>query len=208
MISISKNQIYIKKNNKMKILIYGFGRMGLTHYSILNSILENTEFYFVEPNWKVRFILKKNIKAKFFSSDDSFTHGFDLTVITAPPFTHKKILKKCLKRKDNLIFCEKPFGGHSHINSEIHKNVYIGYVLRFNPVVNWIKENINPESVISVDSKYLSSTIQKKPSGWRNSEFSGVLNEMGSHLIDLCNYLFDIRTYEIQQKKSNQLFRM
>ena len=34
----------------MKILIYGFGRMGLTHYAILNNLVSKTEFYFVDPN--------------------------------------------------------------------------------------------------------------------------------------------------------------
>ena len=41
----------------MKILIYGFGRMGLTHYSILNSLLNKSSFTFIEPNNKLRFLL-------------------------------------------------------------------------------------------------------------------------------------------------------
>ena len=39
--------------NKLKILIYGFGRMGLTHYSILNKLTTNSEFYIIEPDNKL-----------------------------------------------------------------------------------------------------------------------------------------------------------
>ena len=53
----------------MKILIYGFGRMGLTHFSILNGINPEIQFSVIEPNKLLRKILKKNINAKFNSND-------------------------------------------------------------------------------------------------------------------------------------------
>ena len=45
----------------MNVLIYGFGRMGLTHFTILNSIASEIKFTVVEPNNKYRYILKKNL---------------------------------------------------------------------------------------------------------------------------------------------------
>ena len=79
--------------------------------------------------------------------------------------------------------------------------MFVGYVLRFNPIVNWIKDNINPNDVVECYSEYLSNTIENKPTGWRNGAFSGVLNEMGSHILDMNNYLFDISGYQIQSKE-------
>ena len=170
--------------------------MGLTHYGILNSLV-NAEFTFIEPNSKFRFFLTKNIKANICSNDKAINKPFDLSIITTPPFAHTQILDNCLVRGDKSIFIEKPFGGFLN-NKEIKaKNIHIGYVLRFNPIIQWVKSNIDSSSVVSVEASYLSNTIVNKPRGWRNGNHSGVLNEMGSHIIDLCNYLFDIEKFEV-----------
>jgi predicted dehydrogenase len=186
----------------MKILIYGFGRMGLTHYAILNNLLPNAKFTFVDPNSLLNLISKKNIKGRFLKNDKSLSSNFDLTLITTPPFIHEQLVKNCIDRCDNRIFVEKPFGGHSNFKSDItNPNVYIGYVLRFNPVTQWVKNNIDPNDIIECHSEYLSNTIENKPKGWRNGAYSGVLNEMGSHIIDLNNYLFNIKDYKIESKE-------
>lgn len=184
----------------MKILIYGFGRMGLTHFSILNSLYPEIEFSVIEPNKILRTILKKNINAKFYSDDSSLEKAFDITLITTPPSIHLQLMKKSLKRGDKKIFVEKPFGGFSNTNFERTldiRSVFIGYVLRFNPCIQWIKSNINPNEIKSVHGQYLSNTIEKKPKGWRNGKFSGVCNEMGSHVIDLIQYITNENELEL-----------
>lgn len=186
----------------MKILIYGFGRMGLTHYAILNNLLPEAEFTFVDPNKILNLISKKNIKGKFLKSDKKLSSSFDLTLITTPPFIHEQLLNNCHKRGDKRIFVEKPFGGHSNVESNTKaSNVFIGYVLRFNPVVKWVKDNIIPDDIVECNSEYLSNTIENKPKGWRNGAYSGVLNEMGSHILDLNNFLFRIDDYVIKSKE-------
>lgn len=186
----------------MKILIYGFGRMGLTHYAILNNLLPEAEFTFVDPNKILNLISKKNIKGKFLKSDKKLSSNFDLTLITTPPFIHEQLLINSIKRGDKKIFVEKPFGGHSNVKSKTKvSNVFIGYVLRFNPVVKWVKDNINSNDIVECYSEYLSNTIENKPKGWRNGAFSGVLNEMGSHILDLNNFLFGIDDYVIESKE-------
>lgn len=180
-----------------RVLIYGFGRMGLTHFSILNQIIPTAKFTFVEPNNRLNFLLQNNIKASF-NVKDNFSENFDLSLITTPPFAHRTILEKCLTRGDKKIFVEKPFGGFTnHDCSYTYDKIYIGYVLRFNSVVNWIKNNIQSENIVEINAEYFSNTISSKPKGWRNGNFSGVLNEMGSHIIDLLNYLFDLNDFEI-----------
>ena len=47
----------------MEILIYGFGRMGITHYSILNGILPSANFTFIEPDYNRYPCLKLAIQA-------------------------------------------------------------------------------------------------------------------------------------------------
>ena len=68
----------------MKILIYGFGRMGLTHFSILNGLNPEIQFSVIEPNKLLRTILKKNINAKFYADDSTLKDAFDVTLITTP----------------------------------------------------------------------------------------------------------------------------
>ena len=177
---------------KLRVLIYGYGRMGLTHFSILRSLNKNINFTIVEPNDYLRILLQKNLDANFLSNDNKISEQFDITLITTPPTFHIPLLKNCLLRNDKRIFIEKPFGGYSNIKLEpeySNKEIFIGYVLRHNPCINWLKSNLDYSKIKSVHGQYLSNTIQKKPNGWRNSKYSGVLNEMGSHIIDLIKYL-------------------
>lgn len=184
----------------MKILIYGFGRMGLTHFSILNGLNSDHDFSVIEPNKILRTILKKNINATFYADDSSLKEAFDITLITTPPSIHLKLMKNSLKRGDRKIFVEKPFGGFSNTNLESISDlssVFIGYVLRFNPCIQWVKSNIDPKEIKSIHGQYLSNTIEKKPKGWRNGKFSGVCNEMGSHVIDLIQYIINEKELDL-----------
>ena len=192
----------------MKILIYGFGRMGLTHFSILNGIKPDIQFSVIEPNKILRKILKKNINAKFYADDSTLNNAFDITLITTPPSIHLQLLEKSLSRGDRKIFIEKPFGGHNNTNLEYTSklsSVYIGYVLRFNPCIQWVKNHINPQDIKSIHGQYLSNTIENKPTGWRNGPFSGVLNEMGSHVIDLIQYIVGNVQMEVLSSKTQSI---
>tara|TARA_B100001059_G_C17814501_1_gene574289 strand:+ start:326 stop:1231 length:906 start_codon:yes stop_codon:yes gene_type:complete len=190
----------------MNILIYGFGRMGLTHYSILNSLLTKPNITFVEPNNKLRSLLKGNVNCNIKPDDNDIKNSFDLTLITSPPHVHTELLMRAINRGDKKIFVEKPFGGHSNSEHDFRSdNIYIGYVLRHNPIVQWIKKNVDLDSIVKVEAQFLSNTLQTKPKGWRNGNFSGVLNEVGSHIIDLTNYLFDISNFSLIESNSKSI---
>ena len=192
----------------MKILIYGFGRMGLTHFSILNGLNPDLDFSVIEPNKILRKILQKNINAKFYADDSSLKEAFDITLITTPPSIHVQLLQRSINRGDKKIFVEKPFGGYTNTNLNNipeSNSIYIGYVLRFNPCIQWVKTNINPQDIKSIHGQYLSNTIEKKPTGWRNGSFSGVLNEMGSHVIDLIQYIVGNDQMEVLSSKKESI---
>ena len=192
----------------MKILIYGFGRMGLTHFSILNGLNPDLDFSVIEPNKILRKILQKNINAKFYADDSSLKQAFDITLITTPPSIHLQLLEKSINRGDKKIFVEKPFGGYTNTNLNNipeSNSIHIGYVLRFNPCIQWVKTNLNPLDIKSIHGQYLSNTIEKKPTGWRNGSFSGVLNEMGSHVIDLIQYIVGNDQMEVLSSKKESI---
>ena len=192
----------------MKVLIYGFGRMGLTHFGILKVLNPEINFTVVEPNKILRKLLKQNIKANFYADDSTLKERFDITLITTPPFIHLELIENCINRGDDKVFVEKPFGGFTNINDNSFydsKNIYIGYVLRFNPCIQWLKSNLNQENIISISGKYLSNTLVSKPSGWRNGKFSGVLNEVGSHVIDLIQYLSGESQFEVLEVEKESI---
>ena len=194
--------------NMKRVLIYGFGRMGLTHFSILNGINPEIQFSVIEPNKLLRKILKKNINATFYANDSTLKDAFDITLITTPPSLHLQLLEKSIKRGDIKIFVEKPFGGYTntklnHISET--NDIYIGYVLRFNPCIQWVKANVNPQDIKSIHGQYLSNTIEKKPTGWRNGSFSGVLNEMGSHVIDAIKYIIGNDLIDVISSKNESI---
>ena len=182
--------------------------MGLTHFSILNGLNPDLDFSVIEPNKILRKILQKNIKAKFYADDSSLKQAFDITLITTPPSIHLQLLEKSINRGDKKIFVEKPFGGYTNTNLNNipeSNSIYIGYVLRFNPCIQWVKTNINPQDIKSIHGQYLSNTIEKKPTGWRNGSFSGVLNEMGSHVIDLIQYIVGNDQMEVLSSKKESI---
>lgn len=191
-----------------KFIIYGFGRMGLTHYAILNQLIDKTDFVFVDPNKKVNYFAKRNLNAKIVSSDQDLNQAFDFALICTPPTFHVSILEKCIKQKIPNIFIEKPFGGVSDDFSSlvnIEESISIGYVLRFNPIVQWVKEFINIENIEKVEGCYFSNTIEQKPKGWRNGSYSGVTNEVGAHIIDLCVYIFGLSNPSITNIKTESI---
>lgn len=185
------------------ILIYGFGRMGLSHYAILNKVVDNAFFTIVDPNKKLNLFTKKNVHATILNDDKSLNRVFDYSLVCTPPMYHLPTIEKCLKRGDKNVFVEKPFGGnpddYSLLNGQADK-CRIGYVLRYNPIVNWVRENIDLKKVYKVEGNYHSNTIEEKPTGWRNGNYSGVLNEMGSHVIDLIVYLFGLRDPKLTKR--------
>lgn len=191
------------KNEQIKIVIYGFGRMGLTHYAILNQLIEKVNFTFVDVDKRLKIFAQKNVKAQFVKDDKQLKERFDYALICTPPMYHVSIMENCLKRGDENIFVEKPFGGVNNDFSKIkekQEKVRIGYVMRFNPIIQWVKENIAVKDVLKVRGSYFSNTIEKKPQGWRNGTFSGVSNEMGAHILDLAVYLFGLECPIIQKK--------
>ena len=185
------------------VVVYGFGRMGLTHYAILNQLMEDVDFTFVDVDKRLNFFAKKNVKARIVRDDNQLMERFDYALICTPPMIHVPILEKCLLRGDRNIFVEKPFGGVKDDFSTVREGkekIRIGYVMRFNPIIKWVKENVITEDVVKVEGSYFSNSIEKKPKGWRNGTYSGVSNEMGAHIIDLAVHLFGLENPTIKKK--------
>ena len=184
------DQIIIKSKNELFKANLVFDSSLKINNSKDSKIYQH--FYGCEVNFKENINLSKYPTLMDFNCDQgNWTHFF---------YT--------LPLSDKKIFIEKPFGGYTNtkLNNILESNaIHIGYVLRFNPCIQWVKTHINPQDIKSIHGQYLSNTIEKKPKGWRNGSFSGVLNEMGSHVIDLILYILEDDNMDVLFSKKESI---
>ncbi len=193
---------------KIKIGIIGAGRMGITHMSILgpNPKIEITAVS--EPSKLIGSLFEKYFSGfKVYSDYNEMLkkEKLDGLLVCTPPNLHKSICITAIEKKINL-FVEKPFTTSFNDASELsglmrkHNLVgQVGYVYRFNDMFIKAKELINESvigNVLRFKSEMFSYTISKPDDGegWRGTIESGggCLFEMGSHAIDLVNYLIGV----------------
>lgn len=192
----------------IKIGFIGLGRMGITHLSILNSNPLVNISSASDPSKVMKVFFNKYFKSINLYDDYKELiekENPDALIISTPPNLHNEIIKHAIE-KGIHIFCEKPFTLSAKQSSELAEIAelkgienQVGYVNRFNDMFikakDFIENNIIG-NVIRFKSEMFSYTISKEDEGdgWRGNEESGggCLNEMGSHAIDLVNYLIGV----------------
>jgi len=192
------------KTDKIKLAIIGMGRMGITHYSIINSHPDIKIESIVDPSTVVLSMMKKYLPVNTFKDyKDLFkTKPADAILLCTPPNLNEPIIKRAAELGIH-VFAEKPFTTKYEEAQElnrlfIEKNLVnqVGYVNRFNNVFRKCKYFLKIGligDIIRFKSEMFSCTITKedKSSGWRSSRKSGggAVYEMAAHAIDLVNYL-------------------
>lgn len=189
---------------KIKLAIIGTGRMGITHYSIINSH-PNVEIESVaDPSTLVLTLMKKYLPVTTFKDYNELLEQTnpDAILVCTPPNLHFPIIKKAAQ-KGVHVFSEKPFTTKYSEASEL-KRLFaetplvnqVGYVNRFNDVFSKTKELVEKGVIgklIRFKSEMFSCTITQSDegAGWRSTRESGggAVFEMASHVIDLVNFL-------------------
>jgi len=193
---------------KLKIGIIGLGRMGITHMSILTP----------NPNIKIIAISESSkmiggLFTKYFGDIKVYSdylkmiknEELDGLLVSTPSNLHKRICDEAIENGINL-FVEKPFttsfGEANELSQKIIKTNLVGqvgYVNRFNDMFIKAKELVKCSvigDIIRFKSEMFSYTISKpdEGEGWRGKIESGggALFEMGSHAIDLVNYIIGV----------------
>ncbi len=191
-------------NKNIKLAIIGFGRMGLTHYSIINSRPDVEIESIVDTSPIVLTMMKKYLPIKTYKDYNELFESSrpDAILVCTPPNLHYDVIEKA-SQKGIHVFAEKPFTTKYEEAIRL-KNLFdsselvnqVGYVNRFNDVFVKTKELLDDGvigKVIRFKSEMFSCTITKSDdaSGWRASRESGggAIFEMASHAIDLVNYL-------------------
>ena len=167
----------------MKIIIVGFGRMGVSHaFQTLGSIDSELELTIVDPSILSRIVSKFLLPSrKYYKTLDEVTeNNFDFGILCTPPYNRQhevaqisSISKFCLIEKP--VLCMLP------------KNSMSGYVMQYCPTVSLVREIIDKDDLevshieISVQSNVDFSLGQ---SGWRSEEKAGgILYEFFGHAL-------------------------
>ena len=187
----------------MKVLIIGYGSIGKRHDEVLSSFSEIDSIDIVtKQNIVDRTIYKSIQEVENISQYDYF-------IIASETNKHyKQLVYLDSHIKNKIIFCEKPLFESKKKLKILNNEIYIGYVLRFHPLLQKLKDFLQNEKVVNVNVKcgqYLPTwrpnSDYKKSYSSKKDEGGGVLLDL-SHEIDYVQWLFgkieDIKSYQVK----------
>lgn len=187
----------------MKVLLIGYGSIGKRHEDVLSKF---------DHIACIDIVTKQNLPDKntYLSLNEvANLTAYDYFVIASETNKHYEQLKYLESHVENkLIFCEKPLFETSKELTIDKNKVFIGYVLRFHPLLQQLKQLLMNQKVLSVhvncgqylptwrtDTDYTTSYSAKKEEG------GGVLLDL-SHEIDYVQWLFGkisaIKSYQLK----------
>lgn len=192
--------------DKVRIGIIGFGRMGITHYSIINTHPAVEMTAIADTSSTMLNMIRKYLPGTKMFDDykDLLNSGLvDAIIVCTPSVMHYEVCKMAAEKGVN-VFCEKPFTTSPAQAKELadlfeSKGLVnqVGYVYRFDAVFGKVKEMLDQQligKVVHTNVQFLSSTISKMQpeKGWRSKRENGggATYEMGSHVIDLMEFFF------------------
>lgn len=174
----------------MNILIKGFGSIGRRHYEVLKDLY---------PQTHIDIISSKNIPHAFRSFQDiNDLNFYDYFVIATPTSEHySDLLFLDQKVKNKIIFMEKPlFSKKENFFQTCNNQIYIGYVLRFHPLIQQAKKLIKQHHAYFVEVSSESYLPDWRPNSDYRKIYSarselggGVLLDL-SHEIDYLRWIF------------------
>ena len=184
--------------------IIGFGRMGVTHYGLLNSH-PNVELKAVCDS--SRFVLRnlsRFSKVEVFDTVEKLLKrtSLDFVVVATPTASHAPIIEAALDRGLH-VFVEKPLSlgldsGTQLVVRVRHTSLVnqVGYFLRFNPTFEMARRYIQNGLIgklIHFRSEMYGRTVMR-PSrhSWRSkkSQGGGCMLDFASHCIDQAIHFF------------------
>jgi predicted dehydrogenase len=185
-------------------VVIGFGRMGLTHFSILNT---HPEVKFTAVCDSSKFILNNMQKFAGVNIYENYVKMInkekpDFVIVATPSGLHAEIVKYMVEN-DIHTFVEKPFSISPKQGEEILKLLethpvinQVGYVLRYSDVFMEVKRLLDKGALgklIYYKMEMNGPTLLKDAkNGWRSkkSEGGGCMYDFASHSIDMTNYMF------------------
>ncbi len=190
---------------KKTALIIGFGSIGKQQYQVLKKLKIFQKIYIYS---------KRNKKKNFISEFNKIVNiNPDFIIIcseTAKHFSQLKFIES--KFKNKIILVEKPLFSSSKYLSIKNNKVFVGYNLRYDPMLQYIKKIIEKEKKIITSNITCNSFLPN----WRIRDYSksysaskrkggGVHLDL-SHEIDYTNWIFkNLRKKNVFSEKISNL---
>jgi|TARA_Y100000031_G_scaffold141620_1_gene170332 CMP-N,N'-diacetyllegionaminic acid synthase len=186
-----------------QILISGYGSIGRKHASILSRLFNKKNIIILTSQKLSNFRTIKSVRE---------IRGINphYIVICNPTSDHVNKIKYIESNfKNKVVLVEKPlFSKFNKFNIKKNK-FYVGYNLRFNPIINFLKKKIRSKKIWNVNlfcGSYLphwrNNIDYRKSSSAKKKLGGGVLLDL-SHELDYLQWLFG--NIEIQYCKSKKL---
>jgi CMP-N,N'-diacetyllegionaminic acid synthase len=186
-----------------KILISGYGSIGRRHASILSRLFDKKNITILTNQKLSNF---RTIR----STKEIRKVNPHYIVVCNPTSDHANKIKYIEKNFENkVVLVEKPlFFKLNKFNVKKNK-FYVGYNLRFNPIINFLKKKLKSKKIWNVNlfcGSYLpdwrNNIDYRKSSSAKKKLGGGVLLDL-SHELDYLQWLFG--NIEIQYCKSKKL---
>ncbi len=186
----------------VRIGIIGSGKWGENHLRDLSKISSCHLAGLADLDESKSELAAKHGIPFFKNYQDMLQHVDAVSVVTPTNF-HYEIAKVCLLQGKH-VFVEKPLCfDHQqaqelvHIADEKKAILSVGYVFRFNPLMNRVKELLSEIGEIHyISGRYIHSTVPPRKD-------SGVIFNLAVHLIDFLNVLLEENPQKIYARNSH-----
>ncbi len=169
-------------------LVIGFGSIGKRHFKILSDLLG-------QDNVRV-LTNQKNLPINFINSLDKIPEKINYVVLANETSKHREYLNFLVDNIDvNKVLVEKPLFDDFYEFDSKGKSIYVGYNLRFHPLIQKLKNLIAGKEVTAIyccchsylpdwrKERHFSQSYSSSANG------GGVILDL-SHEIDLILWLF------------------
>nr|WP_321316800.1 Gfo/Idh/MocA family oxidoreductase [uncultured Campylobacter sp.] len=160
----------------MRVLVVGYGSIGSRHCEVLSSL-----------GHEVEVLTSKDLKEfkSYKSFDEISPSEFDYFVIATPTNKHFENLEFLNKNvKNKIIFCEKPLFESKKAYLKLENSVFVGYVLRYHPLLLKLKNELKNEKIIFAQAKCSSYLPTWRKGDYRKC-YSASKDRGGGVLLDL-----------------------
>jgi predicted dehydrogenase len=190
----------------IRVAIIGLGKMGLSHYAIINAHPAIKVEAICDSAGYVLDVLNKYTGVRVYTDFDKMLReiGLDAVIIATPSSLHARMVQAALD-KNLHVFCEKPFCLSTKDGMELTRLAHqkalvnqVGYHNRFIAAFQEVKRLLDENAIGKVThllaEAYGPVVLKPKGSTWRtqSAEGGGCIYDYAAHPLNLVNWYLGI----------------
>ncbi len=175
----------------MIVLVVGYGSIGKKHCKILNQIKKIKKIFVLTKQKIPNYLYRCNNLSSIKKINPDY---IIISSQTKKHYENLRYLNNILSNK--IILVEKPLFEKYHKFKKLKNKVFVGYNLRFHPVIDKIKKIIKNKKIYSINSfclsnlkKWRKGRVYSQSSSAKKSEGGGVILDL-SHEFDFISWIF------------------